>query len=162
MECSECNKKINGHEYFMVDQLPVCYRCLFGKVKPLLMYPIGSVKQVNPDGISRIELFTYQRRFLYKLEEEKQISIIYYLHMTDHISTKFKRGKEGNGKEVGVFASRTPHRTSRIAVSDVELIGVNNVTIYVRGLDAFEGSPVLDIKAIKNNSGKLSRQGVRY
>ena len=56
------------------------------------------------------------------------------------------------GKEVGVFASRTPHRSSRIAVSDVELVKVENGTVFVKGLDAFEGSPVLDIKALKNKN----------
>jgi len=50
---------------------------------------------------------------------------------------------------VGVFASRTPHRTSRIAVSNVELVKISDTHIYVKGLDAFEGSPVLDIKAVK-------------
>jgi len=61
----------------------------------------------------------------------------------------FKRGKEGKGKEVGVFASRTPHRTSRLAVSNVELLKISGTRINVKGLDAFEGSMVLDIKSIK-------------
>jgi tRNA (Thr-GGU) A37 N-methylase len=79
------------------------------------------------------------------------------LHLTHHIKTKFRRGKEGIGKEVGVFASRTPHRTSRIAISDVELIKVENGGVFVKGLDAFEGSPVLDIKALKNKNKKSLR-----
>ena len=149
MNCSECKRKIIDHNYFMVDDLPVCYKCLYGQIEPLAIYPIGKVSRVNSDGISRIDLFSYQCKFMYKLEEEKWISIIYYLHQTYHIKTIFKRGKEGNGKEVGVFASRTPHRTSRIAVSNVELVKVSDTHIYVKGLDAFEGSPVLDIKAAK-------------
>jgi len=149
MNCSECKRKIIDHNYFMIDDLSVCYKCLYGKIEPLAIYPIGKVSQVNSDGISRIDLFPYQCKFMYKLEEEKWISIIYHLHQTDHIKTIFKRGKEGNGKEVGVFASRTPHRTSRIAVSNVELVKVSDTHIYVKGLDAFEGSPVLDIKAAK-------------
>ena len=95
---------------------------------------------------------------MHKLEEEKWLSIIYYLHQTHQIRTKFKRGKEGNGKEVGVFASRTPHRTSRIAVSQVELIKVNNANIHVKGLDAFEGSPVLDIKAVKYQEKRYAKK----
>jgi len=149
MNCSECKRKIIDHNYFMVDDLPVCYKCLYGQIEPLAIYPIGKVSRVNSDGISRIDLFPYQCKFMYKLEEEKWISIIYYLHQTYHIKTIFKRGKEGNSKEVGVFASRTPHRTSRIAVSNVELVKVSDTHIYVKGLDAFEGSPVLDIKAAK-------------
>ena len=147
--CSECKKEIkNGHSFF-VDDRPVCYACLFGKVEPLKIYPIGKVSQVHSDGISRIDLFPYQQRFMYKLEEEKWITVVYYLHQIDLINTVFKRGKESNGKEVGVFASRSPHRSSRIAISDVELIRISNFHIYVKGLDARENSPVLDIKVSK-------------
>ncbi len=154
LDCSECKRKIIGKDYFLVDSLPVCYQCLFGNTEPLAIFPIGIVHCINSNGISRIELFPYQRRFTHKLEEEKWLSIIYYLHQTHQIRTKFKRGKEGNGKEVGVFASRTPHRTSRIAVSQVELIKVSDANIHVKGLDAFEGSPVLDIKAVKYQEKK--------
>jgi len=148
--CSECKREIKDGHSFFVDGRIVCYGCLFGKVRPVMIYPIGKVSQVNSDGISRIDLVSYQQRFMYKLEEEKWITIVYYLDRVNSISTVFKRGRKGNGKEVGVFASHTPHRTSRIAISDVELIRISNLSIYVKGLDAYENSPVLDIKAVKN------------
>ena len=78
--CSECKREIkNGHSFFVDDQL-VCYECLFGKIEPVMIYPIGKVSQINDDGISRIDLFPYQQRFMHKLEEEKWITIVYYLH----------------------------------------------------------------------------------
>ena len=147
--CSECKKEIKeGHSFFVDDQ-PVCYKCLFGKAEPVMIYPIGKVSQIDADGISRIDLFPYQQRFMYKLEEEKWITVVYYLHKVNAISTVFKRGRENNGKEVGVFASRSPYRSSRIAISDVALIRISNSSIYVKGLDADENSPVLDIKVAK-------------
>lgn len=147
--CSECKKEIKDGHSFFVDARPVCYECLFGQVEPIMIYPIGKVSQINADGISRIDLFPYQQRFMYKLEEEKWITVVYYLHQINSIDTVFKRGKDSNGKEVGVFASRSPHRTSRIAISDVELIRISNFSIYVKGLDACQDSPVLDIKVAK-------------
>ncbi|HZK12316.1 MAG TPA: TrmO family methyltransferase [Atribacterota bacterium] len=149
MNCSECKRKITDDNYFMVDDLPVCYKCLYGQIEPLAIYPIGKVSQVNPDGISRIDLFPYQKRFMYKLEEEKWITIVYYLHQVNSMNTIFKRGKDSNGKEVGIFASRSPHRPSRIAISDVELIRISHFSIFVKGLDACQDSPVLDIKVAK-------------
>jgi len=144
--CSECKKEIkHGHSFFVDDQ-PVCYEYLFGPVEPVMIYPIGKVCEVNADGISRIDLFPYQQRFMYKLEEEKWISVVYYLHQVNSMNTVFKRGKKSNGKEVGVFAFRSPHRPSRIAVSDVELVKISNFSLYVKGLDACLNSPVLDIK----------------
>jgi hypothetical protein len=51
-----------------------------------------------------------------------------------------------DGKEVGVFASRTPDRLSRIGIQDVRLVKVEGTTLVVKGLDAINGTPVLDIK----------------
>ena len=148
--CSECGQKIDDNNFFIIDDLPVCCHCLFGEAEPIPIFPIGKVADKDTDDISRIDLFPYQQKFMYKLEEEERITIIYYLHETNSITTVFKRGKKNNGKEVGVFASRTPHRTSRIAVSEVSLVRISGNSIYVRGLDAFIESPVLDIKVSTN------------
>ena len=147
--CSECKREIKDGHSFLVDDQPVCYECIFGQVEPVMIYPIGKVSKINDDGISRIDLFPYQQRFMYKLEEEKWITIVYYLHQINSMNTVFKRGTKSNGKEVGVFASRSPHRPSRIAVSDVELVRISNFSIYVKGLDARQDSPILDIKMAK-------------
>ncbi|MFQ6081034.1 MAG: tRNA (N6-threonylcarbamoyladenosine(37)-N6)-methyltransferase TrmO [Candidatus Bathyarchaeia archaeon] len=47
---------------------------------------------------------------------------------------------------LGVFATRTPHRPNPIGLTLVELLGVEGNVVTVRGLDAFDGTPVLDIK----------------
>jgi len=150
--CSECHRKIDEDDFFFIDGQPVCNQCLFGEVKPISIYPIGKVSEKTADGISRIDLFPYQKKFMHKLDEEKWISVIYYLSEVNSVTSIFKRGKNSNGKEVGVFASHTPHRTSRIAVSEVPLVRISGVSIYVKGLDAFVDSPVLDIKGGRTNN----------
>jgi len=152
LPCSECRREIENNKFFFIDGQPVCYQCLFGEVEPVIIYPIGKVSEVGADGISRIDLFPYQQEFIYKLDEEERISVIYYLHEVNSVTSIFKRGKNNNGKEVGVFASHTPHRTSRIAVSEVLLVNISGVSIYVRDLDAFVNSPVLDIKGGRRNN----------
>lgn len=47
---------------------------------------------------------------------------------------------------VGIFALRTYHRPNAIGATTVRLLGVSGRTLRVRGLDALDGSPVLDIK----------------
>lgn len=47
---------------------------------------------------------------------------------------------------VGLFATRTPQRPNPLGLSVVELIEVRGRTLRVRGLEALDGSPVLDIK----------------
>jgi tRNA-Thr(GGU) m(6)t(6)A37 methyltransferase TsaA len=55
------------------------------------------------------------------------------------------RGRE-DWPLVGVFAQRNKARPNRIGVTTCELLGVDGRTIHVRGLDAIDGTPVLDIK----------------
>jgi len=81
---------------------------------------------------------------MYKLEDERNLTIVYYLHKSRTVKARFKRGLDG--KEVGVFASRTPDRLSRIGIQDVRLVKVEGTTLVVKGLDAINGTPVLDIK----------------
>jgi tRNA-Thr(GGU) m(6)t(6)A37 methyltransferase TsaA len=47
---------------------------------------------------------------------------------------------------LGVFATRTPYRPNPIGLTLVELLKIEANVLYVRGLDAFNGTPVLDIK----------------
>jgi len=47
---------------------------------------------------------------------------------------------------VGIFATRFPSRPNPIGVAVVELISVEKSLIKVKGLDAWTGTPVLDIK----------------
>lgn len=50
--------------------------------------------------------------------------------------------------EVGVFAQRGSPRPNRLGVTTVEITGVEGLKLKVRGLDALNGTPVLDIKPV--------------
>jgi tRNA (Thr-GGU) A37 N-methylase len=54
-------------------------------------------------------------------------------------------------KRTGVFATRTPDRLSKIGIQDVRLVKVEETNLYVKGLDAIDGTPVLDIKLYWSN-----------
>jgi len=155
IRCSQCNTLSSEEDVFVIDNAPICRRCLFGEAEPLQFYPIGFVSNTqqrdNSDfGLkshthtSRINLFASQKRFMYKLEEEERLTVIYYLHKSRSVRSRFKRGLDG--KEVGVFASRTPDRLSKIGIQDVRLLGIEETTLIVEGLDAIDGTPVIDIK----------------
>ena len=49
---------------------------------------------------------------------------------------------------VGIFAQRGKNRPNRIGVSRAELLRVDGRDVHVRGLDAIDGTPVLDIKPV--------------
>ncbi len=153
--CSQCAVPCSEQQRFTIDDHVVCRRCLFGDLSPLPIYPIGFVVNEQErdtsdfgcrggSGLSRIELLPSQRSFMYKLEEESHLTIVYYFHKARPVRSMFNRGLDG--KRVGVFASRTPDRLSRIGIQDVRLMRVEETTLTVEGLDAINGTPVLDIK----------------
>jgi len=51
-----------------------------------------------------------------------------------------------SGRTAGILATRSQLRPNHLGVSAVRLLGVDGGTITVRGLDAIDGTPVLDVK----------------
>ena len=47
---------------------------------------------------------------------------------------------------VGAFAQRAKHRPNPIGITAVEILAAEGNVLTVRGLDAIDGTPVLDIK----------------
>lgn len=130
-------------------------RCLFGDVAPLVIRPIGVVRndlaregrgvQIGRGALSEIHLAPGLVRFTAGLAEETGITVVWWAHAAGALETHFRRGWDG--KEVGPFASRNPARPNPLAISDVELVSVREGVLVVRGLDAIDGTPVVDIKA---------------
>jgi tRNA-Thr(GGU) m(6)t(6)A37 methyltransferase TsaA len=52
---------------------------------------------------------------------------------------------------VGVFAIDSPTRPNPIGLSLVKLLRIEGTSLFVRGLDCFNGTPVLDVKAYRND-----------
>jgi len=57
---------------------------------------------------------------------------------------------------IGVFATDSPHRPNPIGVSIVELTSVSGRFLRVKGLDVFNGTPVLDLKPY--TPGRIMRE----
>jgi len=50
--------------------------------------------------------------------------------------------------KVGIFAQRGRKRPNRLGATICELVSVEGLIVRVRGLDAFDGSPVVDLKPV--------------
>ena len=63
-------------------------------------------------------------------------------------STMGARRPRGNldWPEVGIFAQRAKSRVNRIGLTICRVLRLEGLTIHVEGLDAIDGSPILDIK----------------
>lgn len=56
------------------------------------------------------------------------------------------QGNFRDAPEVGIFACRCPYRPNPIAVTTVRLVRIEGLELVVEGLDAVNGTPVIDIK----------------
>jgi tRNA-Thr(GGU) m(6)t(6)A37 methyltransferase TsaA len=80
------------------------------------------------------------------LEPGRQILVVYYFHRSDgYDPCQHPRG-DRNRPRRGVFALRSPRRPNPIGVTVVDLVAIADTVLTVRGLDAINGTPVLDLK----------------
>ena len=152
--CDECGRALDPRRATLIDGKPVCENCLHGDSEPVTIRPIGLVVNdkksakkgfgITGGDLSEIHLYPGIARLMKGVDEESHLTIVWLLHETRSVETEFARGWDG--KLVGPFASRTPHRLTPIAITDVELVEVKGTTLVVRGLDAENGTAVLDIK----------------
>ena len=102
------------------------------------------------DEISRIKISPEYCEGTHMLEEFSHAIIFYWFHLRDDSADRgtlrVVPKRHLGAPEVGVFASRSPSRPNPIGFCVVEVIGVDGCEILVKGLDAVEGTPIIDIK----------------
>ena len=83
---------------------------------------------------------------LKELEKFRYIYVLYYIHRLTRPAEMIVFPPWSGGKEVGVFASRSPLRPNPIGLSIVRVKEVAGNKVETSGLDVFDGTPLLDIK----------------
>jgi len=95
---------------------------------------------------SRIVLDPALTEGLRSLESGQQVIVIFYFHRSQGYDLcQHPRGDQSRPRR-GVFALRSPRRPNPIGVTVVKLVAVEGNVLRVRGLDAINGTPVLDLK----------------
>jgi tRNA-Thr(GGU) m(6)t(6)A37 methyltransferase TsaA len=122
------------------------------------MSPIGSVKcavnTMSEGGWGKIdsviELDAKYAPGLQGLAGFSHILVLFLLDRSQDFDINKQLLRRPRGMEdldpVGVFAQRTKYRPNPLAVTAVQLLGIDGNVVRVRGLDALDGTPVLDIK----------------
>lgn len=85
------------------------------------------------DGVERLERLTVVWWFARREGEDVPMKV-------------HPRGDPSNPL-TGIFATRAPIRPNLIAVTVVDVVRKTGNVVRVRGLDAFNGSPILDLKS---------------
>ena len=123
----------------------------------ITMEPIGRVQnQVANrkdtswgEDISSVVLDEQYIPGLKGLEDFSHAIILFYLDQAQYRKEKHLQRRPQNRDDMpltGIFAQRGKNRPNRIGMTAVEIIAVTEDTLVVKGLDAVDGTPVLDIK----------------
>lgn len=125
--------------------------------EPLIIEPIGIVRCTrrepdddNWDGeTATIELVApFDERALRGLSEFSHCLVVYVFDRATWDENKVLRHPRGNVNwpEVGIFAQRAKDRPNRLGVTVCRILDVAGSTVHVAGLDAIDGTPVVDVK----------------
>jgi tRNA-Thr(GGU) m(6)t(6)A37 methyltransferase TsaA len=123
------------------------------KAETIKMLPIGHVENdyIEPEydeeiyqKISKIVLRKELTKGLCRIEDFQKLYVLFYFSRSEGFNLVQRRRYDG--EMAGVFASRSPYRPNKIGLTLVELLKVEENILYVKGLDAINGTPVLDIK----------------
>jgi formylmethanofuran dehydrogenase subunit E len=104
----------------------------------------GPYQGYRSKKISRVEVFKEFEEGLQDIDGFSHIVVIYWFHKSHgyHLIVK----TPWDNVPHGLFTTRSPHRPCPLALTVVELVSRDRNILKVRGLDAIDGSPVLDIK----------------
>ncbi len=123
--------------------------------------PIGHVRggRIDPvdddwgDSLATIELDPAQftDEALMGLDAFSHAEIVYcFDKVPDHkieTGARHPRGR-ADWPRIGIFAQRGKNRPNRLGVTMCDIVAVEGTTLTVRGLDAIDGTPVIDIKPV--------------
>lgn len=124
--------------------------------KRLVLEPIGWVRNsitTSQDVIweeieSQVVIVERFSEALEGIEEFSHIIVVFWLHRKKEEPSPLRIRPEMREDMplVGVLATRAPVRPNPIGLTVVELLERQGNSLRVRGLDAYDGTPVLDIK----------------
>ncbi len=99
--------------------------------------------------VSAIHLKPELAAGLRELDSFSHALIVFFMHQSSFTAgddlVRRPRGR-ADMPEVGIFAQRAKHRPNPIGITAVEIVDIERHILRVRGLDAIDGTPVLDIK----------------
>ena len=126
-------------------------------MEKIILTPIGMVKNSVAnrkdtswgDDVSLIILDEQYAGGLKGLEDFSHAVILFHLDQAKYDREKHLQRRPQNRDDmplVGIFSQRGKDRPNRIGMTSVEIVSVEEGTLVVKGLDAIDGTPVLDIK----------------
>ena len=119
------------------------------KRNEIKLRPIGVAYRTERAGIMRIIIYPEYADGLDGIEELDHVHVLYWMHRLsekDRKALKVHPRGDMDRPLTGVFSLRSPVRPNPIGLTRVRLLKREGNQLLVEGLDALDGSPVVDVK----------------
>ena len=112
------------------------------------IFPVGLIKKQEKDTI--IQIHQGYEKALLGLGQFSHIIVLYWFHGNDTPEKRstlqvHPRGNRSNPL-TGVFATRSPLRPNLLGLTTCKILSIHEDMIRIDKIDAFAGTPVIDIK----------------
>ncbi len=135
-------------------------------MEPFTLVPIGWVSSARAEPLDDdwdsvpatidLDATRYSADALSGLDRFSHVEVVYVFDRVDPTEVQTAaRHPRGNPSwpAVGIFAQRAKARPNRLGVTVCRLLGVEGLTLSLSGLDAIDGTPVVDIKPYMQEFG---------
>ena len=113
------------------------------------IYPVGIVRK-NNDAPPKIDIHADFADALLGVDGFSHLMVLYWFNENDAPEKRnvlrIHPRRDKNNPLTGVFGTRSPLRPNLIAVSCCKLLALEKNTLVIDRIDAFDGTPVIDIK----------------
>lgn len=140
-------------------------------MQTIAIHPIGRVKnrvhRIQREGWESVRSeIIIDPEYGDALDGIEEYSHLYVLFWIGHTARRLRGVRKIHPRSredlplVGVFATRTQYRPNPIGLTMVELLGRERNVLKVQGLDALDGTPVIDLKPISPRTEVLRKPRV--
>ncbi|MFX0174534.1 MAG: tRNA (N6-threonylcarbamoyladenosine(37)-N6)-methyltransferase TrmO [Candidatus Hodarchaeota archaeon] len=127
-----------------------------------VIYPIGFIrKSENGDYL---EILSEYRSAMFRLETISHIFVLWWMHKFDDpnarktfITIPRVTNSLEPPQEMGIFATRSPMRPSPVGLTLVKILKVSESQVFIDHIDAYDGTPIIDIKPYLPNSDRVEK-----
>jgi tRNA-Thr(GGU) m(6)t(6)A37 methyltransferase TsaA len=121
---------------------------IVGRVESPLLDRKDAPRQPDEGAPPAVLVFEPEmREALEGIRPGDEIVVVTWLHLGRRDTMRVRPRRDPARREVGVFATRSPDRPNPIGLHDVVVTWVEDLRIGVRGMEAVDGTPILDVKA---------------
>jgi tRNA-Thr(GGU) m(6)t(6)A37 methyltransferase TsaA len=120
-----------------------------GRVSSPLTDPSAAPRQGDEGGPEADLVFDPAvEEALRELASGSEVELLTWLHKADRTTLVVHPRGDLDRPEQGVFTTRSPDRPNPIGLHRVRVVSVDGTTVHVAGLEAVDGTPILDVKPV--------------